>query len=86
MDRLTVAAVVERRGAERFALVADALEDSTLKNFYRAIAASEKRHWQLFVNLANQHFEQALVIERFNELTAMEADIIETLPARAALH
>ena len=86
LDRLTVAAVVERRGAERFALVADALEDSTLKNFYRAIAASEKRHWQLFVNLANQHFEQALVIERFNELTAMEADIIETLPARAALH
>ena len=86
LDRLTVAAVVERRGAERFALVADALEDSTLKNFYRAIAASEKRHWELFVNLANQHFEQALVIERFNELTAMEADIIETLPARAALH
>ena len=86
LDRLVVAAVVERRGAERFAIVADALEDSTLKNFYRAIAASEKRHWQLFIELASQHFEHTPVTERFNALTAVEAEIVATLPVRAALH
>lgn len=86
LDRLVVAAVVERRGAERFSLVADALQDPPLEKFYRAIAASEKRHWHLFVELATQHFAATTVIHRFNQLSAKETAIIQTLPVRAALH
>ena len=86
LDRLVVAAIVERRGAERFSLVADALQDPTLQKFYRAIAASEKRHWHLFIELATQHFAATKVIQRFNKLSAKEAAIIQTLPLRAALH
>jgi tRNA-(ms[2]io[6]A)-hydroxylase len=86
LDRLVIGAVVERRGAERFALVCDALEDPTLKSFYRAIAASEKRHWHLFLELAGEQFDTATIVERFNTLTAEEADIVATLPIRAALH
>ena len=87
LDRLTVAAVVERRGAERFALLADNLrDDPALQRFYQAIAASEQRHWELFLDLAVEHFDVATVIERFNELSQREAKIIQTLPLRAALH
>ena len=82
-----MAAVVERRGAERFALLADNLyDDPALQRFYQAIAASEQRHWELFLDLAVEHFDVAAVIERFNELSQREAKIIQTLPLRAALH
>ena len=87
LDRLIVGAVVERRGAERFALVADNLDgEPPLARFYRSIATSEKRHWELFINLAAHHFDESVVTERFNELTETEAEVVKTLPLRAALH
>ena len=88
LDRLTVAAVVERRGAERFALLADNLcDDPALRRFYQAIAASDAATpLGLFIDLAVEHFDEPTVTERFNELSQREAKIIQTLPLRAALH
>jgi tRNA-(ms[2]io[6]A)-hydroxylase len=88
MDRLLMGAVVERRGAERFALIAARLTDTddALAKFYRSIAASEHRHWELFYQLARQHCPAQQVAERFAELTAIEADIMSSQPFRAALH
>ncbi len=86
LDRLLVGAVVERRGAERFALVGEHVEDPGLRRFYASIAASEARHWTLFVELAQQHCKPADVWPRFTELTAVEAELVNTLPLRAALH
>jgi tRNA-(ms[2]io[6]A)-hydroxylase len=90
MDRLLMGAVVERRGAERFALVADYFGDqkqeTTLAAFYASIAASERRHWELFYELAFQHCAGDEVATRFAELCAIEADIVVSLPLRAALH
>ena len=88
LDRLLMGAVVERRGAERFALVADCLsdEDPELARFYRSIAASEHRHWELFYKLAWHHCPQAEVAERFNELVEIEAEVMLSQPFRPALH
>ena len=86
LDRLLVAAVVEARGHERFGLVAEAVTDPALKKFYRAITASEHRHWQLFVELAGQFFPEAEVTSRLDELCTAEAQIVLSLPPRAALH
>ena len=96
LDRLLIAAVVERRGSERFAIIADALdhhperfpdsESESLATFYRAIAASEGRHWKLFVDLARHECPAADVDERLSELAALEADIMLAQPFRAALH
>ena len=86
LDRLTVGAVVERRGAERFALIAAHIEDAQLAQFYRAIAASEDRHWILFVDLAREYYPASDVVTRFNELAAYEAQLLATLPHRASLH
>lgn len=86
LDRLLVGAVIERRGAERFALVAKYIDDPGLRTFYAAIAASEARHWVLFYDLALSHCESTAVAPRFAELSAIEADIMLNLPLRPALH
>ena len=90
LDRLLVAAVVERRGHERFGLIAEALEtqqeDPELAAFYRAITSSEDRHWQQFVELAERHCDPAEVGRRLPQLISAEAQLMLSLPARAALH
>ena len=86
LDRLLLAAVIERRGNERFGLIADALPAGADKRFYEGITASEARHWQLFVRLANSECPDFDSTARLQELVDAEADIMLRQPARAALH
>ena len=86
LDRLLVGGVIEARGAERFGLIGEALKPGQLKRFYTAIARSEERHNDLFVNLAQRYFTADTVTQRLDELLSQEADIVNTLPIRAALH
>ena len=86
LDRLLTASIIEARGAERFALVAQALEDLPLKKFYASIAHSEERHFELFLDLANTYIERNVVAARWTELLDIEAYIVRQLPVRAALH
>ena len=86
LDRLLTASIIEARGAERFALVADALESGPLKKFYQSIARSEARHFELFLELAKKYLDHDMIDQRWDELLDIEADIVATLPIRAALH
>lgn len=86
LDRLLTASIIEARGAERFALVADALEASPLKKFYQSIARSEERHYELFLELASIYVDDSIVEKRWDELLDIEAGIVAELPIRAALH
>ena len=86
LDRLLTGAVIEARGAERIGLVADALAEGKIKNFYRSLARSETRHFELFLDLASEYFSEPLVTERWQELLSAESDCMQRLPIRAALH
>ena len=86
LDRLLTASIIEARGAERFALVAEALEPGQLKRFYQSIARSEERHYELFLDLANTYLPEEVVADRWEELLDIEAQIVANLPIRAALH
>lgn len=86
LDRLLIGAVVERRGAERFGIVAAHICEPALARFYRSITASEERHWELFVRLAEKHCDARGVLPRLIELTETEAGIMNNLPIRSALH
>ena len=86
LDRLLIGGIIEARGAERFGLIARALEPGPLKNFYNSITRSEERHLDLMVELAELYFTQEVVDTRLAELIAIEADIVAGLPFRAALH
>ena len=86
MDRMLLASIVECRGAERFKLVADALQDDELKAFYKMLWASEAKHGNIFVKMALVYWDKHIVYKRLEELMKAEAEICKKLPYRAALH
>ena len=75
MDRLLVAAIVEKRGHERFSIVMEHLKQG-----------SEKKHYQLFLELAQIYSAKPTLESRLKELLELEKNIVLTLPLRAALH
>ena len=92
LDRLLMAAIIERRGNERFGLIAAGLADGALPGgerlaaFYRAITASEDRHWQLFLDLAERHCRTEEIAPRLAELIVLEGELMLAQPFHAALH
>lgn len=86
MDRLLLASLVETRGAERFRLVYEALEDEELKGFYHRLWASEARHGEVFVKMALNYLPEEDVYNRLEEMKKLEGEILNNLPVRAALH
>jgi tRNA-(ms[2]io[6]A)-hydroxylase len=86
LDRLLVTGLVEARGCERFGLVAAALPEGDLKDFYRDIARSEVRHQELYVELARKYFPPGAVAARLDALAAVEARVVAGLPLRAAMY
>ena len=86
IDRLLLAGIIEGRGAERFALVAKALTEPGLRQFYHELANSEKKHSQQFVLMLKDLVDESTLRARLEELVEAEASLLATLPWRAALH
>ena len=86
LDRLLSAAVIEARGAERFDLLAAALDDFELRSFYKTLAQSEHNHHELFVVLARRYFPDKEIDERWQEWLQIEASILGSLTIRPRLH
>ena len=87
LDRLLVASVVECRGAERFKLLYENIEnDEELKNFYHDLWASEAKHGNIFVKFALNYFDEKAVYLRLDYLVNEEAKILNGLDIRAAFH
>jgi len=86
LDRLLSAAVIEARGAERFAEIGANIKDDKLARFYQTLAKSEAQHHQLFTDLAYEYFDQAAVDLRLQEWLTLEAKAMEQQPIHAKLH
>jgi len=86
MDRLLLASIIECRGAERFNLIFEALEDKELKDFYRKLWISEAKHGNIFVKMTLNYFDSDSVYNRLGELNVLEAKVLDSLPLKAALH
>lgn len=86
LDRLLVSSLIEARGNERLELVAEVIEDEELKHFYTKIARAEDSHKDLFHDLALLFFPPDEVHTRLEELAVLEAEAIESVPYRCALH
>ena len=86
MDRMLIASIVEIRGAERFKLIANALEDLETKKFYRDLWISEAKHGHIFVKFALNYWPEDVVYERLRFLNEEEGKICASLPWRPALH
>jgi tRNA-(ms[2]io[6]A)-hydroxylase len=76
VDRLLVAALIEARSCERFALLKDGIRDQQLAAFYGSLFESEARHHSTYVQLAKLFASDDEVHRRLEELSAAEASII----------
>lgn len=86
LDRLLISSVVECRGAERFKLVYQAVEDEELKKFYHRLWAAEAKHGNLFVKMSLLYFDEKAVYDRLQFFVKKEAEILNNLELRAAFH
>jgi tRNA-(ms[2]io[6]A)-hydroxylase len=86
LDRLLLASVIECRGAERFKMIWAALDEGEIKKFYHRLWTSEAKHGNVFVEMALHYFNHDAVYLRLHELMEAEAQIVDALPIRAALH
>lgn len=86
LDRLLVAGIVEARGCERLRLVATADLDPDLAEMYQDLGRAEARHHALFFRLARQVAPETEVQARASELLDFEAELVRSLPLRAAVH
>jgi len=75
--------VLVGRSEERLRLLAGALRDGELRQFYGRLADAERGHGELFVRLARgtDGFEA-----RVEELLRAEAGLVRELPSRPAIH
>ncbi len=87
VDGLLVAGVIEARSCERLKMVADALpETDALKEMYVDLARAEARHHALFFRLARKFAPSDVVRSRADDLLDFEADLVQRLPHRPAVH
>jgi tRNA-(ms[2]io[6]A)-hydroxylase len=86
VDRMLISSVVECRGAERFGILATALEKGPLQSFYERLWKSETKHGHQFVHLLLKECDEVTVFARLEELMKLEAKIVENLSFRPALH
>jgi tRNA-(ms[2]io[6]A)-hydroxylase len=76
VDRLLIAALIEARSCERFALLRDHLPDAELAAFFGGLFESEARHHSTYVRLAKHFQDEEKVHRRLLELAEAEAHII----------
>ncbi len=86
IDRLLISSVIERRGAERFRIVAEHMEEPELRDFYERLWKSEVKHAHVFVHMLHREYDPAMIDARLAEITAIEAEICASLALRPALH
>ena len=86
LDRLLIASIIERRGHERFGLVAEALPEGSEKRFFAALTQAEARHWTVFLDLAREYCGGDAVESRLQALVSAESEIVAALPLVPRVH
>ena len=85
VDTLLVASVIEARSCERFALLADAV-DVQLAGLYRSLLDSEKRHFDVYRQLALEYGDEKDVRARIDLILEEENDFITTADQEFRFH
>ena len=85
IDRLLISSLIECRGAERFGIIAKALTDPQLREFYDQLWKAETKHGHQFADMAIKLFGSQAQ-DRLEELAIFEGEVIKQLPWRASLH
>jgi len=83
VERLLINALIEARSCERFRLLWKEIGDKELSTFYYELMVSEASHYKNFLALAKKYKPREVVDQRWREILAGEATILEGLAPRA---
>ncbi|MBE9029977.1 tRNA-(ms[2]io[6]A)-hydroxylase [filamentous cyanobacterium LEGE 11480] len=86
LDTLLVSGLIEARSHERLGLLGEHCPDPELAAFYRSLMASEARHYGVYWVLADEAYDRAIVMQRLEELAAVESEILATLHPQPRVH
>ena len=86
VDRLLVSALIELRSCERFAVLGKASPDEELARLYKALFASERGHYRVFLKLAYKIAPRESVDARWEQMLESEARILAAQPAGPGIH
>ncbi len=81
-----MAGIIEARGAEKFMMLGEALDDPILSKYYIQLGRSEEKHIHVFIKMCSHYFEDEVINKRLEELLVIEAEIVDALPITAKLH
>jgi tRNA-(ms[2]io[6]A)-hydroxylase len=86
LDALLISALIEKRSHERFCHLQQCAALEELSSFYKALAESEQRHGELFIELALETYEAETVGRRYDTLAQFEGTLITGLPFAHRVH
>lgn len=86
LDTFLVAGLIEARSHERMALLADHSPDPELRQLYGDLLASEARHFGLYWLLCESRWPRPVLVERLEQLAALEAKLLENLWPEPRFH
>lgn len=86
LDHLLVAGIIEARSCERLQILAENIDDTNLRKFYKDLADTEAGHYVTFTNIARNYFDKETVKARLDEMTDFESNIISNLTNEPTMH
>jgi tRNA-(ms[2]io[6]A)-hydroxylase len=86
VDRLLFGAMVEARSCERFTRLLEVVEDPEVEHLLADLGPAERRHWQLFHQLAGRGVDAGALADRFQSWRELEADLARGLGVSPAVH
>lgn len=86
LDSFLVAGLIEARSHERMALLAEHGGDPELRELYADLLASEARHFGLYWLLCERRWPRPQVIERLEQLAALEVSLLASLHSEPRMH
>ena len=86
LDSLLVSGLIEARSHERLGLLGARCRDRELAKFYRSLMASEARHYGVYWILSTTYFDRDLVMQRLEELSLVESELLATLHPEPRIH
>ena len=86
LDSLLISALIEARSHERLGLLAAHCPEPDLAKFYQGLMASEARHYGIYWVLADIYYDREIVMQRLDELSIAESEILATLYYEPRIH
>ncbi len=86
VNRLLIAAIIEARSCERFALLAKNTKDPELSVFYHNLIKDEVSHYKLFLDLAKSFQPKQEVQAKWTDFLNYEAQYISKRGKTALVH